>query len=139
MLCPRRDIGSGVAIGTQARVARFAKATHGAGHRCYPRDCEHRALEFQGQRSRASYAPDYRARLSTLAAARAAVLAGVGVARLPRSLVRTDIMEGSMLAWGEYVARPVELWVLHTSRRLVSPKVSAFVALLTESFPTREL
>ncbi|MGH8116646.1 MAG: LysR family transcriptional regulator [Rhodanobacteraceae bacterium] len=84
-------------------------------------------------------APDYRARLSTLAAARAAVLAGAGVARLPRSLVRADIMEGRMVAWGDYVARSVELWVLHTSRRLVSPKVSAFVAFLAESFPTREL
>lgn len=84
-------------------------------------------------------APDYHLRLSTLAAARAAVLAGAGVARLPRSLARTDIMEGRMVAWGEYVARPVELWVLHTSRRLASPKVSAFVAFLAESFPTREL
>lgn len=84
-------------------------------------------------------APDVRLRLSTLAAARAAVLGGAGVACLPRSLARADIMEGRMLAWGEYVARSVELWVLHTSRRLVSSKVSAFVAFLADSFPTREL
>jgi DNA-binding transcriptional LysR family regulator len=84
-------------------------------------------------------APDYRLRLSTLAAARAAVLAGAGVGRLPRSLTRADVTEGRLVAWGDYAARPVELWALHTSRRLVSRKVSAFVAFLTESFPTREL
>lgn len=83
--------------------------------------------------------PDYRLRVSTLAAGRAAVLAGAGAALLPRSLTRDDVMEGRMAALGEYMARPVELWVLHTSRRLVSPKVPAFVTFLTESFPTREL
>lgn len=95
--------------------------------------------DFRANGRERRIAPDYRARLSTLTAARTAVLAGIGVARLPRSLTRADIMEGRMRAWGEYVARPVELWALHTARRLASPRVSAFVAFLTESFPAREL
>jgi DNA-binding transcriptional LysR family regulator len=94
---------------------------------------------FQTRRGERRVIPDCRLRLSTLDAGRAAVLAGAGVALLPRSLTRVDIMEGRMAAWGEYALRPIELWVLHTSRRLVSPKVSAFVAFLAESFPAREL
>ncbi|MGH8111477.1 MAG: LysR family transcriptional regulator [Rhodanobacteraceae bacterium] len=95
--------------------------------------------QFRANGRERRIAPGYRLRLSTLAAARAAVLAGAGAARLPRSLTRADIMEGRMVAWGEYAARPVELWVLHTSRRLVSPTVSALVEFLVDSFPTREL
>jgi DNA-binding transcriptional LysR family regulator len=94
---------------------------------------------FQTKRGERRVIPDFRLRLSTLDAGRAAVLAGTGAALLPRSLTRVDIMEGRMVAWGEYALRPIELWVLHTSRRLVNSKVSAFVEFLADSFPAREL
>ena len=84
-------------------------------------------------------APDVHLRLSTLAMVRAAVLAGAGAALLPRSLTRDDIAAGRLVQWGTFAGRTVELWALHNSRRLVSTKVSAFVALLVESFPEREL
>lgn len=83
--------------------------------------------------------PVHHLRLSTLAMTRAAVRAGVGAALLPRSLVRADIAEGTIVLWGSYSQRTTELWVLHNSRRLVSPKVSAFVEFLAESFPDRQL
>lgn len=84
-------------------------------------------------------APVHRLRLSTLAMVRAAVRAGTGAALLPHSLVRADIAEGALALWGNQAGRATELWVLHNSRRLVSPKVSAFVAFLAQSFPERQL
>jgi DNA-binding transcriptional LysR family regulator len=84
-------------------------------------------------------APVPRLRLSTLAMAHAAVRAGAGAALLPGSLVRADIAAGILALWGRYPKPATELWVLHNSRRLVSPKVSAFVEFLVESFPERKL
>lgn len=84
-------------------------------------------------------APDYRLHLSTLMMVRDAARAGAGAAMLPRSLVREDINRGRLTLWGNYPGRTVELWVLHNSRRLVSPKVSAFIEFLLDSFPTRQL
>ncbi|HEX7339247.1 MAG TPA: LysR substrate-binding domain-containing protein [Rhodanobacteraceae bacterium] len=83
--------------------------------------------------------PDYRLVLSSLTAMRDAVVAGAGAAMLPRSLVRNDIAEGKLKLWGALPERRVEVWVLHSSRRLVSPKVAAFVAFLVDSFPARQL
>ncbi len=84
-------------------------------------------------------APDYRLRLSSLVMVQAAVCAGGGAALLPRSLVCNDIVSGRLVQWGVFPGRPVELWVLHNSRRLVSPKVAAFVEFLVERFPERML
>ncbi|HET7267896.1 MAG TPA: LysR family transcriptional regulator [Oleiagrimonas sp.] len=83
--------------------------------------------------------PDYHLHLSSLEMVRDAVRAGAGVAMLPRSLVREDVARGRLVRWGDYPGRTVELWALHNSRRLTSPKVSAFVEFLAESFPTRQL
>jgi DNA-binding transcriptional LysR family regulator len=73
---------------------------------------------------------EYRLVLSSLTMVRDAALAGTGAALLPRSLVRQDIEVGRLALWGTYNTRPVEIWALHSSRRLVSPKVSAFMAFL---------
>lgn len=83
--------------------------------------------------------PDYRLVLSSLVMVHAAVRAGAGVALLPRSLAREDVARGALRRWGTYATRTVDVWALHGSRRLVSPKVSAFVASLAERFPTRQL
>lgn len=74
-------------------------------------------------------------RLGTLTMMRDAVLAGAGAALLPRSLVGRDIAEGRLVAWGRVSSRPAEIWVLYNSRRLLSSKVSAFVAYLGAAFP----
>ncbi len=69
-------------------------------------------------------------RLSSLPMQRAAVLAGGGAALLPRSLVGQDVSVGRLVRRGVQNEAPPELWVLHTSRRLVDPKVTAFVQFL---------
>ena len=73
-------------------------------------------------------------RLSSLLAVRDAVAAGAGVAMLPRSVIERQLAAGELVSWGEAGA-DVELWVLHTSRRLQSPKVQAFVAFMCEQYP----
>ncbi|ETC89996.1 LysR family transcriptional regulator [Xanthomonas hortorum] len=65
---------------------------------------------------------------------RNAVLAGAGAAVVPRSAVAGDIAGGRVAEWGVVQAPPLEGWVLHASRRLVSPKVTAFVEFLCEHF-----
>lgn len=78
-------------------------------------------------------------RLSSILIVRDATLAGAGAALLPLSLVRADVAEGRLVSWGEVAQRSVEVWVLHTSRRLVSSKVSAFVQFLCDAFPDASL
>lgn len=83
--------------------------------------------------------PDYRLLLASLSMVHDAVRAGAGAALLPRSLTHRDINEGRLGLWSHQPERTVELWALHSSRRLVSPKVSAFLEFLVESFPDRQL
>ena len=78
-------------------------------------------------------------RLSSLPMQRAAVLVGGGAALLPRSLVGQDVSAGRLLRWGVESGAPPELWALHTSRRLVDPKVTAFVQHLTAALAGRPL
>lgn len=65
---------------------------------------------------------------------RDAVLAGAGAAMVPRSAVAEDIAARRVVEWGVAQAPAIEGWVLHASRRLVSPKVSVFVDFLCRHF-----
>ena len=71
-------------------------------------------------------------RLSSLPMLRDAVAAGAGAALLPRSLA------GRLACWGWSEGPPTELWALHTSRRLVSPKVRAFITHLASELEARD-
>ncbi|MEO8779944.1 MAG: LysR family transcriptional regulator [Rhodanobacter sp.] len=73
-------------------------------------------------------------RLSSMAMIHDAVLAGVGAAAMPRSLVQADIDAGRLLDWGTLVDRHIEVWALYPSHRHVSARVTAFVKLLVEHF-----
>ena len=42
---------------------------------------------------------------------------------------------GELVLWGTLASTDVELWVLHTSRRLASPKVRAFVDFMASRYP----
>ena len=73
--------------------------------------------------------------LSSLIMVRDAVLAGVGVARLPISLVSHSLSDGSLTHWGDIEGSEIALWALYPSRRLLSSRVSAFLNYLKEAFP----
>ncbi|SDG14851.1 MULTISPECIES: LysR family transcriptional regulator [unclassified Duganella] len=73
--------------------------------------------------------------LSSMIMVRDAVRAGAGAACLPVSLVSGDLVDGTLVHWGELDAPDIELWVLYPSRRLLSARVSAFLAYLKEAFP----
>ena len=83
--------------------------------------------------------PDPVLRLSSLLMVRDAVLAGAGAGLLPRFIVAGDIQAGRLACWGAVEDRPVAIWALHPSRRLVSSKVSAFLDFLVKAFPERTL
>jgi len=83
---------------------------------------------------RRCFIPQPVAQFSSLLAVRDAVAAGAGAAMLPQSIVSSLLDKGALIPWGE-AGSTTELWVLHTSRRLQSPKVSAFVAFICEQYP----
>jgi DNA-binding transcriptional LysR family regulator len=73
-------------------------------------------------------------RLSSPLSIRDAALAGAGAAMVPLSIVADDIATGRLVNWGASTRPPIQVWVLHASRRLVSPKVNAFVAFICDFF-----
>ncbi len=83
--------------------------------------------------------PDPVLRLSSLLMVRDAVLAGAGASLLPRFIVAGDIQAGRLACWGAVEDRPVAIWALHPSRRLVSSKVAAFLDFLVKAFPGQAL
>jgi DNA-binding transcriptional LysR family regulator len=74
-------------------------------------------------------------RLSSLLMVRDAIAAGAGAAMLPRSIIGAQLEKGELVSWG-IAGDEVELWVLHTSRRLQSPKVRAFVDFMCSQYPS---
>lgn len=86
-----------------------------------------------------SIRPDPVLRLSSLLMVRDAVLAGAGAGLLPRFIVADDIEAGRLACWGTAEDRPVAVWALHPSRRLVSSKVAAFLDFLVKAFPGQVL
>ena len=73
-------------------------------------------------------------RLSSLIMVRDAVLAGVGAARLPVSLVSHDLAAGKLVYWGDVDGPEIVLWALYPSRRLLSARVSAFLDFSRKPF-----
>lgn len=79
-------------------------------------------------------APQPVLRLSSLLMVRDAIAAGAGAAMLPQSIIGNLLEKGELVTWG-IAGDEVELWVLHTSRRLQSPKVRAFVEFMCKQYP----
>lgn len=73
--------------------------------------------------------------LSSLVMVRDAVRMGVGVGRLPVSLVSHDLAAGTLVHWGDVEGPETALWALYPTRRLLSARVSAFLDYLREAFP----
>jgi DNA-binding transcriptional LysR family regulator len=76
-------------------------------------------------------------RLSSMLMVRDAVRAGAGAALMPLSLVAGDLSTGQLVSWGP--TSRVEVWALHSSRRLTPSRVRAFVDFLVESYPGERL
>lgn len=103
-------------------------------HAGHPRS-EEGEWHIVGRRGPSAFRPEPVLQLGTLSMVRAAVVAGAGAALLPHSLVANDLEAGRLVAWGKVLVQPTEIWVLHSSRRLLSSKVSAFIAYLGQVFP----
>ena len=73
-------------------------------------------------------------RLASPLSIRDAVMAGAGAAMIPRSIALEALASGRLVSWGLSTQPPVEVWVLHGSQRLVSPKVRAFVDFVCHYF-----
>lgn len=73
-------------------------------------------------------------RLSSLLMVRDAIAGGAGAAMMPQSIIGDLLEKGVLVSWG-IAGDEVELWVLHTSRRLQSPKVRAFVEFMCAQYP----
>ncbi|KER80816.1 LysR family transcriptional regulator [Xanthomonas arboricola] len=82
-----------------------------------------------------SYAPRPVLKLSSLLSIRDAVIEGAGVAMLPQSIISHHLEKRKLVSWG-IAGKETQLWVLHTSRRLQSPKVKAFVDFMSKQYPT---
>jgi DNA-binding transcriptional LysR family regulator len=82
-----------------------------------------------------TFLPDPVLRFSSMAMVRDAVLAGAGAGLLPTYLASEGLANGSLTSWGKVVDHQVEVWVLHTSQKLVSSKVNAFIQFLIAAFP----
>jgi DNA-binding transcriptional LysR family regulator len=74
-------------------------------------------------------------RLSSFLMIRDAAIAGAGVALMPQSIAWSQLTRGELVQWGTVAGADVELWVLHTSRRLPAPKVRAFVDFMCDRYP----
>ena len=79
--------------------------------------------------------PIPRLRLSSFLTIRDAAVAGAGVALLPQSIAWNELARGELVQWGTVLDGDVSLWVLHTSRRLPTPKVRAFVEFMCRRYP----
>jgi DNA-binding transcriptional LysR family regulator len=77
-------------------------------------------------------------RASSLLVVRDAALAGAGAVLLPQSIAASKLASGELVQWG-VADGTIELWVLHTSRRLPSPKVRAFVDFMAAQYPGGQL
>lgn len=82
----------------------------------------------------ATFTPRPVLRLSSMLMVYEATKAGGGAAALPVSLAARDIAAGRLVSWGRVLNRSVEVWILHASQRLSSPKVTRFVSFLAEQF-----
>ena len=78
-------------------------------------------------------------RVSTMLMVREAVLAGIGAAVVPRSLVHHDLAAGTLHLWGVPENEKIEFWILHRSRRLESERLRVFIRFLEASFKNKVL
>lgn len=97
------------------------------GHIATSADAVWRIRTDQGVRE---FSPQMRLRFSSFLMVQDAVLAGAGVALMPKLLATQNIAAGRLVAWGVDDGPKVEIWALQNSRRLSSSKIRAFLDVL---------
>jgi DNA-binding transcriptional LysR family regulator len=98
------------------------------GHIATSADAVWRIKTDQGARE---FSPQVRLRFSSFLMVQDAVLAGAGVALMPKLLAAQNIAAGKLVVWGVDDGPKVEIWALQNSRRLSSSKIRAFLEVLT--------
>jgi DNA-binding transcriptional LysR family regulator len=83
--------------------------------------------------------PIPRLRFSSFLMIRDAAIAGGGAALIPQSIAWDQLSRGELVQWGTASDVEAELWVLHTSRRLATSKVRAFVDFMCARYPDMSL
>jgi DNA-binding transcriptional LysR family regulator len=102
-------------------------AVDAVGHVATSTDAVWRIRTDEGVRE---LSPRMRLRFSSFLMAQDAVLAGAGVALMPKLLATPNIAAGRLVAWGVDDGPKVEIWALQNSRRLSSSKIRAFLDVL---------
>jgi DNA-binding transcriptional LysR family regulator len=97
------------------------------GHIATSTDTVWRIRTDQGARE---FIPQVRLRFSSFLMVQDAVLAGAGVALMPKLLAAQNIAAGRLVVWGVDDGPKVEIWALQNSRRLSSSKIRAFLEVL---------
>ena len=105
-----------------------ARTTPAVGHTATPTNIRWR---IQTEGAVRTVEPHFGLRFSSFLMIRAAVLAGAGIALMPKLLVKEDIAAGRLVSWGAEHGPKVEVWALQNSRRLSSSKIRAFLEVLT--------
>jgi DNA-binding transcriptional LysR family regulator len=103
-------------------------AVAAVGHITTSEDAVWRIRTDQGVRE---LKPQMRLRFSSFLMVQDAVLAGAGVALMPKLLAKQNIAAGRLVVWGVDDGPKVEIWALQNSRRLSSSKIRAFLDVLT--------
>lgn len=80
------------------------------------------------------YRPKAVMRMSSPLSIRDAIRAGAGAGLVPYTVIADDLASGRLVSWGTADGPRIEAWVLHASRRLVSPKVTVFVNFICDYF-----
>lgn len=117
----------GVPVVLRLEQEGVAETVPAVGHVATPSGILWRIRTSEGVRA---LSPRFRLRFSSFLMVREAVLAGAGVALMPKLLVSEDIAAGRLVSWGGEDGPKVEIWALQHSRRLSSSKVRAFLDLL---------
>lgn len=102
-------------------------AVAAVGHIATSADALWRIRTDQGARE---FSPQVRLRFSSFLMVQDAVLAGAGVALMPKLLAAPAIAAGRLVVWGVDDGPKVEIWALQNSRRLSSSKIRAFLDVL---------
>ena len=107
-----------------------AMAVPAVGHIATSHDAPWRIRTEHGMRM---LIPQMRLRFSSFLMVQDAVLAGAGVALMPKLLAAQNIAAGKLVVWGVDDGPKVEIWALQHSRRLSSAKIRAFLDMLTST------